>query len=104
MKKQQEKEKQETDSSKDSSQPNKNNENTEVPNVKYPGDDPTVSPGEEWEWRGPEDKGSWYNPNTGETLHPDLNHPEPEGPHWDYIPYKNGPQYRILPDGSIIPK
>ena len=59
MKKQQEKEKQETDSSKDSSQPNKNNENTEVPNVKYPGDDPTVSPGEEWEWRGPEDKGSW---------------------------------------------
>ena len=72
--------------------------------VKYPGDDPTTSPGEGWEWRGPADKGSWYNPQTGETLHPDLHHPYPEGPHWDYIPYKNGPQYRIMPDGTVVPK
>lgn len=40
----------------------------------------------------------------GETLHPDLNHPAPEGPHWDYIPYKNEPQYRVHPDGTVIPK
>ena len=78
--------------------------NGTVPEVKYPGDDPTISPGEGWEWRGPADKGSWYNPQTGETLHPDLHHPYPEGPHWDYIPYKNGPQYRIMPDGTVVPK
>lgn len=41
--------------------------------------------------RGPKDKGAWHNPKTGETLHPDLDHPTPEGPLWDYIPYKNGP-------------
>ena len=69
--------------------------------INYPGNDPTVSPGDDWEWRGPQDKGSWYNPNTGETLHPDLDHPYPPGPHWDYIPYKKGPQYRIMPDDTI---
>ena len=29
------------------------------------------------------DKGAWVNPNTGDSLHPDLNHPMPIGPHWD---------------------
>ncbi|QIK70249.1 hypothetical protein G7062_08085 [Erysipelothrix sp. HDW6C] len=72
--------------------------------IKYPGDNPKQSPGAGWEWRGPEDKGSWFNPSTGETLHPNLNHPMPEGPHWDYIPYKNGPQYRLYPDGKLVPK
>ena len=24
------------------------------------------------------------NPDTGEILHPDLNHPQPIGPHWDF--------------------
>ena len=69
----------------------------------YPGNDPTVSPGTGWEWRGPSETGSWYNPSTGESLHPDLNH-ETHGPHWDYIPYKNGPQYRIYPDGRVVLK
>jgi hypothetical protein len=82
--------------------PNNADDTTDFPD--YPGDDPNVSPGEDWEWRGPKDKGSWYNPKTGETLHPDLNHTPPEGPHWDYIPYKNGPQYRLYPDGSFVPK
>ena len=50
----------------------------------YPGDDPTISPGKGWEWCGPSDKGSWYNPKAGESLRPDLNHPEPIGSHWDY--------------------
>lgn len=74
----------------------------------YPGDDPTQSPGEDWEWRGPDDpggdKGAWYNPKTGETMKPDLGHKEPVGPHWDYIPRKNGQQYRLYPDGSFLPK
>lgn len=78
---------------------------TEQP--KYPGDDPSKSPGSDWEWRGkgePESgKGSWYNPKTEESLHPDLNHPDPIGPHWDYTA-PDGTEYRLNPDGSLIPK
>lgn len=75
---------------------------------KFPGWDPNKSPGDDYEWRGKGDpstgKGSWYNPKTKETLHPDLNHPEPFGPHWDYN-YPGGEKgYRIYPDGSITPK
>jgi RHS repeat-associated protein len=70
----------------------------------YPGDDPSKSPGEGWKWRGkgnPEDgKGNWTNPDTGESLHPDLKHPEPYGPHWDYKS-PNGDWYRIFPDGTM---
>ena len=54
----------------------------------YPGDDPNKSPGDDWEWKGKgspsSGKGNYTNPNTGESLHPDLNHPKPVGPHWDY--------------------
>ena len=50
-------------------------------------------------------QGAYYNPNTGESWHPDLQHPEPIGPHWDYN-YKgsgcNG--WRLFPDGQIEPK
>ena len=67
--------------------------------MEYPGDDPTQAPGPDWEWRGG-DKGSWYNPKTGETLRPDLNHPEPIKPHWDYkTPDKTW--YRWYPDGTF---
>jgi hypothetical protein len=66
-------------------------------------DDPSQSPGEGWEWRGPPDKGSWYNPATRETLHPDLDHPEPIGPHFDYRdPDRNF--FRIFRDGTVVPK
>ena len=61
------------------------------------------APGPEWEWRGPSDKGSWYNPKTGESLRPDLDHGPPIGPHWDYIG-PGGGKSRIFPDGSVIPK
>ena len=73
----------------------------------FPGNDSTESPGDGWEWRGKGNPssgdGSWYNPKTGETLHPDLNHPEPIGPHWDYN-YKgsNTNGWRIYPDGRIV--
>lgn len=81
-----------------------NNRETDAEKIpEYPGDDPTKAPGDEWEWRGkgtPESgEGSWYNPKTGESLHPDLGHGEPVGPHWDYTA-PNGNQYRIYPDGS----
>lgn len=67
------------------------NSQNDLPDIKYPGDDPNISHGDSWKWRDPKDKGAWHNPKTGETLHPDLDHPTPEGPLWDYIPYKNGP-------------
>ena len=55
----------------------------------WPGDDPTVPPGEGFEWRGKNpiggDKGAWYNSSTGDSLHPDLNHPFGIDPHWDWI-------------------
>lgn len=70
-------------------------------------DDPTQPPGPEWEWkgRGPAGsrEGSWYNPDTEESLHPDLEHPK-HGPHYDYLPYRDGPGSRIYPDGAIEPK
>ncbi len=72
----------------------------------YPGDDPTQSPGEDWEWRGqpgsvPGDKnGNWYNPKTGESLSPDLDHPPPIEPHWDWRA-PDGKWYRYYPNGSL---
>ena len=54
----------------------------------WPGDDPTVSPDDDFEWRGNEpvggDKGAWHNPHTKESLFPDFNHPEGIAPHWDW--------------------
>ena len=76
----------------------------EEPEIAPPGWDPTVPPGEEWEWRGkpgskPGDKdGSWYHPGKGSSLHPDLEHPAPIGPHWDYTPEKGKGKTRIDPD------
>ncbi len=54
-----------------------------------PPKNPAESPGEGWEWRGKDppggERGAWHNPDTGESLHPDLDHPAPIGPHWDYV-------------------
>ena len=75
--------------------------------VEYPGDDPTTPPEEGMEWRGQKpvggDKGSWYDPKTGKSWHPDLNHQPPIGPHWDYTHGKGQPSWRVFPDGSILP-
>ncbi len=69
--------------------------------------DPAKSPGADWEWRGKSpvggEEGAWYNPGTGESLHPDTGHPEPVGPHWDYTDGK-GKQWRVNPDGTMEPK
>ena len=69
-----------------------------VGEIIFPGTDPSKAP-KGYEWRGkpgskPGSKdGNWYNPETGESLRPDLNHPEPIEPHWDYRPNKN-PHWR----------
>jgi len=75
-----------------------------VPNIPS---DPKTSPGPDWVWRGPDapggERGAWYNPKTGASLHPDLNHPAPYDAHWDYVA-PNGDQYRVYPDGRVEPK
>ncbi len=78
--------------------------------VKEPSyNDPTQKPGPDWEWRGSGDpesgKGSYVRGPKGQTeiLHPDLNHPDPLGPHWDYTD-SGGNSFRIFPDGTTIPK
>lgn len=70
--------------------------------------DPSESPGPGWEWRGNgplgSDRGSWYNPLTDQSLHPDLDHPGPIGPHYDYKgPDTGGQKVRIYP-GEEIPE
>jgi RHS repeat-associated protein len=69
--------------------------------------DPSQPPGPGWQWRGngpPGSKeGSWYNPGTGESLHPDLHHPPPIGPHYDWKS-PTGKKYRVFPDGRVEPK
>jgi RHS repeat-associated protein len=68
---------------------------------------PAEPPGEGWEWRGNgpvgSNEGSWFNPETGEKLYPDLGHADPIGPHYDYTA-PDGSQYRIYLDGRIEPK
>jgi RHS repeat-associated protein len=63
------------------------------------------SPGEGWNWRGTGEpgssKGNWVKGN--ESLHPDLSHPDPIGPHYDWKD-PNGDWFRIYPNGTIIPK
>ena len=76
------------------------------PSVDYPGNDPAKSPGDGWEWRGKGEpgsgKGSWYNPETDESLFPDLDHPAPIKPHWDYSSPSG--DFRYYPDGMLEPK
>jgi hypothetical protein len=92
---------------------------TAQPNVPSPEEcprvdwkDPTKAPvgpdGTPWEWRGPDPqggkRGGYVNPNNpGQSVHPDLNHPEGIPPHWDYTDRGNG-SWRLFPDGSVIPK
>jgi RHS repeat-associated protein len=82
-------------------------EETEQCPVPIP-DDPTKPPGPEWEWRpkGSQpgvDLGGWYNPGTRESLSPDLGHPPPIEPHWDYVD-RRGRHWRVDPaTGTMRP-
>lgn len=67
---------------------------------------PWESPGPGWEpipgsIKDPDQRPykDWYNPETKQTLHPDFDHPAPEGPHWDL----KGPDgsYRVPPGGGV---
>jgi RHS repeat-associated protein len=77
---------------------------SEAPNF----DDPAQPPGAEWEWKGRgapgSSEGSWFNPKTDESLHPDLDHGGEIGPHYDYLPGRGLPGARVFPDGRIVAK
>ncbi len=74
------------------------------------GYDPKKCPGEGFKWRGKGEvgskKGKWVKGDRKdkEELYPDLDHPNPIGPHWDYW----GPDFpkgiRIKPDGNFEEK
>ncbi len=74
----------------------------------WPGSSPAQSP-PGTTWRGKpgsrpgSSQGNYYNRGTGESFHPDLTHPKPIGPHWDYRA-PDGTWYRIMPDGTMVPK
>jgi hypothetical protein len=96
----------------DDAAPNVNNGKVDaaegIGKLKFPGANPAKAPNG-FEWKGkpgstPGSKdGNWYNPKTGESLRPDLDHPDPIGPHWDYKD-PSGNWWRILKDGSNVPK
>ena len=76
------------------------------PDVTYPGDDPEKAPeGTTWKGKGKQGgkQGNYHNPKTGESFHPDLDHPEPIGPHWDYRD-SIGLWWRIKPGDIVTPK
>ena len=68
---------------------------------------PSSTPGPGWVWKGPDapggKRGAWTNPATGESLHPDLSHPLPIGPHWDWRD-PNKEDWRIDLGGNLSPK
>ena len=72
----------------------------DMPDVTYPGNDPTVAP-EGYEWRGPDEpggkRGGYANPKGKDSWHPDLDHPDGIGPHWDYNDGL-GHKWRVFPD------
>ena len=73
----------------------------------YPGDDPSIPPGQGYEWRGngppTSGKGNWFNPTTEEMYYPDFNHDPPIESHWDYTD-PSGKSFRLFPDGTVTPK
>jgi len=73
-----------------------------------PWSNPTQPPGPNWQWRGDPNKpvgseyGAWFNPKTGESLHPDPHHGGPRGSHWDYVDPR-GNYWRVWESGRIEP-
>jgi RHS repeat-associated protein len=73
---------------------------------------PPVGPGGTpwtWEGNGPVGgrEGAWVPPEGGQSLHPDIEHPAPVGPHWDYRDKSLPPgcrDFRCYPDGRVEPK
>ncbi len=75
------------------------------PDIPYPGNDPTVPPGPDYEWHGRPpiggDKGAWVNRTNGISIHPDLNHLPPKGPHYD-VKDLFGTVWSLFENGEMI--
>ncbi len=79
----------------------------EVPKVPTIPEDPTQSPGSDWEWKGSSDKpevgkGNWVNTKTGEKIYHDP-YSKKHGPHIDYTD-PQGREWRVYPNGRLEPK
>ena len=61
-------------------------------NPRYPGNNPNKIPDGFQNRANP--KANYYNPNTGQSLRPDLQHPAPIKPHWDWRD-SNGVWWRL---------
>ena len=65
--------------------------------------DPTTPPASGWTWKGNgppgSGQGSWVDPTNGQSLYPDLLHPPPIGPHWDWTDPSGG-KWRVPPGGG----
>ena len=61
-------------------------------NPPYPGRNPNKIPDGFNDRVNP--KANYYNPKTGQSLRPDLNHAKPIKPHWDWID-SNGVGWRL---------
>ena len=61
-------------------------------NPRYPGNNPNRIPDGFNDRVNP--KANYYNPKTGQSLHPDLQHPAPINPHWDWKD-SNGVWWRL---------
>jgi len=70
--------------------------------------DGTTPPAKGYEWRGKGEPGSgagnWHNPETGESVRPDFDHPPGIDPHVDYMDRKSGKSYRWFPNGTMKAK
>jgi len=80
-----------------------------TPPCPYP-QNPALPPIPGWQWKGKagsapgSSEGNWVNPNNKkEYLRPDVDHPDPIGPHWDWKA-PDGKEYRYYPDGRLEPK
>ncbi|ATC87491.1 hypothetical protein PARC_a3070 [Pseudoalteromonas arctica A 37-1-2] len=90
-----------------------NEEDNECPNnlpdfdFESPANHPIGQDGLKWPWHGKQPQGGKFggykNPNGPESIHPDLDHGEPIGPHWDFNDRK-GPGWRIYPNGGVKKK
>jgi RHS repeat-associated protein len=78
-----------------------------TPPVIPPGWKGDTAPYPGWVWKGPDapggKRGGWVSPDGDQSLHPDLDHKPPIGPHVDWNDPSGG-RWRIFPDGTCVPK
>ena len=84
---------------------------SDLPAVSWtdPSQPPVGRDGQAWVWHGLDaqggKRGGYVNPaKPYQSVHADLGHGEPHGPHWDYTDRETGRMCRLFPDGTVRPK